>query len=63
MPADNARREFIKTASAAFTTSIFTGRIKGANDKPAIAHIGMGRMNAAEILPWHDRLCVSHVAP
>src|SRR5712692_9169136 len=27
------RREFLKTAGAAFTTSIFTGRLRGANDR------------------------------
>ncbi|MEB2363636.1 MAG: Gfo/Idh/MocA family oxidoreductase [Bryobacteraceae bacterium] len=36
------RREFLNTASAAFTTSIFTGRVKGANDRIALGHIGLG---------------------
>jgi len=43
------RREFIKGASAAFTTSIFTGNLKGANDRPRIAHIGMGRMGRSNL--------------
>ena len=39
------RREFLKTgAAAAFTTSIFTGRVRGANDRIAAAYIGLGKM-------------------
>ena len=45
----NARRNFLKTASTAFTTAIFTGSVKGANDKPTIAHIGMGRMGRSNL--------------
>lgn len=36
------RREFLGAAGAAFTTSLFTGRVKGANDRIAVAHIGLG---------------------
>jgi predicted dehydrogenase len=36
------RRRFLGAAGAAFTTSIFTGRVKGANDRLAVAHIGLG---------------------
>lgn len=43
------RREFIKTAGAALTTSIFTGRVKGANDRVAVAIIGMGRMGTGNM--------------
>jgi hypothetical protein len=35
------RRDFLKTAGAALTTSIYTGRLKGANDRIAAAFIGI----------------------
>jgi len=38
------RREFLKAAGAALTTSIFTGNVRGANDRIRIAFIGPGRM-------------------
>ena len=38
------RREFLKAAGAAFTTSIFTGNVRGANDRIRVAFIGTGRM-------------------
>ncbi|MGA2155761.1 MAG: Gfo/Idh/MocA family oxidoreductase [Bryobacteraceae bacterium] len=39
------RRAFLKTAGgAALTASLFTGNLKGANDKVNIAFIGVGRM-------------------
>ena len=42
---DNPRRDFFKAAAtAAFTTSIFTGSVKGANDRVRTAFIGTGRM-------------------
>src|SRR5262245_7015101 len=41
----NPRRDFLKSAAtAAFTTSIFTGNVKGANDRVSAAFIGVGRM-------------------
>ncbi len=44
------RRDFIrKSAAAAFTTSIFTGNVKGANDRVSAAFIGMGRMGRANL--------------
>ncbi|MGO9258836.1 MAG: Gfo/Idh/MocA family protein [Bryobacteraceae bacterium] len=44
------RREFLKTAGgAALTTSLFTGNLRGANDKPNIAFIGCGRMGTGNI--------------
>jgi predicted dehydrogenase len=39
-----ARREFLEVAGAALATSLFTGNLKGANDRVAAAFIGMGRM-------------------
>lgn len=45
MTTDNNRRQFLKTAAgAAFTTSLFPGNIRGANDRVAVAFIGMGKM-------------------
>ena len=42
------RRDFLKTAGAtALATNLFTGRVKGANDRVAIAFIGMGAMGRA----------------
>ena len=40
------RRTILKGAVAALTTSLFTGRIKGANDRIATAHIGVGAMGS-----------------
>ena len=46
----NGRRDFLKTAgSAALTTSIFTGNVKGANDKIAVGFIGMGTMGSGNL--------------
>jgi len=45
-----ARRDFLKTAgAAAFTTKLFTGRIKGANDKVTLGFIGMGAMGIGNL--------------
>jgi len=43
------RREFLKTAGAAFTTSIFTGNIRGANDRLAGGFIGVGVMGSENL--------------
>src|SRR5690554_2229972 len=43
------RREIIKGTGAAPTTSIFTGRVKGANDRIAIRHIGLGAMRSSNL--------------
>src|SRR5580700_8553105 len=44
------RREFLKSAgAAALTTSLFTGKVRGANDKIAAAFIGMGKMGRANL--------------
>ncbi len=43
------RRGFLKAAGAALTTSIFTGKIRGANDKVNAAFIGTGAMGLGNI--------------
>ena len=44
------RRDFLKVAGgAALTASLFTGNMKGANDRVNVAFIGAGRMGAANI--------------
>jgi predicted dehydrogenase len=48
-PQSAIRREFLKTGAAAFTTSLFTGNIRGANDKVNIAFIGVGRMGSSNL--------------
>ena len=44
------RRDFlVKSAAAMFTTNIFTGQVRGANDKISAAFIGMGRMGRTNL--------------
>ncbi len=43
------RRDFLKTTGAALTTQIFTGAVKGANDRVSAAFIGMGRMGMSNL--------------
>src|SRR5262249_40132541 len=44
------RRDFLKAAAAAaLTTNLFTGSLKGANDKTTVAVIGMGRMGMTNL--------------
>ncbi|MEZ5351203.1 MAG: Gfo/Idh/MocA family oxidoreductase [Bryobacteraceae bacterium] len=44
------RRDFLrKSAAAALTTSLFTGNVKGANDRVRAAFIGMGRMGRSNL--------------
>ena len=38
------RRDVLTAAGAALTTSLFTGRVKGANDRIAVGFIGVGTM-------------------
>ena len=43
------RRDFLKAAGTAFTTSIFTGNVRGANDRIAGAFIGVGVMGSENL--------------
>lgn len=43
------RRDFLKVAGSAFTTSIFTGNVRGANDRISVAFIGMGRQGLSNL--------------
>jgi predicted dehydrogenase len=44
------RRDFLKSAgAAALTTSLFTGDIRGANDRVNVAFIGVGRMGSGNV--------------
>ncbi len=43
------RRDVLKGAGAALTTSLFTGRVKGANDRVAVGHIGIGAMGSSNL--------------
>ncbi len=44
------RRDFFKSAAtAAFTTQIFTGNMRGANDRISAAFIGMGKMGRSNL--------------
>src|SRR5690242_10133024 len=43
------RRDVLAAAATAFTTSIFTGNLKGANDKISVAFIGLGAMGSGNL--------------
>ena len=43
------RRTILKGATATLTTSLFTGRVKGANDRIATGHIGIGAMGSSNL--------------
>jgi len=43
------RRTVLTTAAAALTTSLFTGRLKGANDRLAVGFIGLGAMGSSNL--------------
>ena len=43
------RRQFLSAATAAFTTNLFTGNLRGANDKVSAAFIGTGRMGLSNL--------------
>jgi len=45
-----ARRDFLKAAGAAgLTTNLFTGRLRGANDRITLAYIGIGRQGTGNL--------------
>jgi len=44
-----ARRTVLATAATALTTSLFTGRVKGANDRLAVGFIGLGAMGSGNL--------------
>ena len=45
-----ARRDFLRTAgAAALTSNLFTGAVKGANDKINVAFIGVGTMGSGNL--------------
>jgi predicted dehydrogenase len=44
------RRDFLRTATAAgLTTNLFTGRVRGANERISLAYIGMGRQGMSNL--------------
>jgi predicted dehydrogenase len=43
------RRGVLTAAAAAFTTSLFTGNVKGANDRIAVGFIGLGAMGSGNL--------------
>src|ERR1041385_8158115 len=43
------RRDLLAGAGAAFTTSLFTGLVKGANDRVAVGFIGLGAMGSGNL--------------
>ena len=43
------RRELLTGSAAALTTSLFTGRVKGANDRIAVGFIGLGAMGSGNL--------------
>lgn len=48
-PASN-RRDFLKAAGiAGFTTNLFTGAVKGANNRVSVAFIGVGTMGSGNL--------------
>ena len=46
---NTTRRSVLTTATAAFTTSLFTGKMKGANDRLAVGFIGIGAMGSGNL--------------
>src|SRR5437764_12436484 len=44
-----SRRNLLAGAGAAFTTNLFTGNVKGANDRVAVGFIGLGAMGSGNL--------------
>jgi predicted dehydrogenase len=49
MESKNTRRDVLAAAATAFTTSLFTGSVKGANDRIAVGFIGLGAMGSSNL--------------
>jgi predicted dehydrogenase len=43
------RRDVLSTAAAALTTSLFTGNVRGANDRISVGFIGLGAMGSGNL--------------
>ena len=43
------RRQVLTAAATAFTTSLFTGNVKGANDRVSVGFIGLGAMGSGNL--------------
>jgi predicted dehydrogenase len=43
------RRDVLATAATALTTALFTGNVKGANDRIAVGYIGLGAMGSGNL--------------
>ena len=43
------RRDVLSAAGTVLTTSLFTGRVKGANDRIAVGFIGVGAMGSSNL--------------
>ena len=43
------RRDLLAVAATAFTTQLFTGNMKGANDRVSVAFIGLGAMGSGNL--------------
>jgi len=43
------RRDLLAGAGAVFTTSLFTGKVRGANDRVAVGYIGLGAMGSGNL--------------
>jgi predicted dehydrogenase len=48
-PTSNRRGFFRAATVAGFTTNLFTGRVKGANDRVAVAFVGVGTMGTGNL--------------
>ena len=44
-----ARRDILTAATTAFTTALFTGKVKGANDRIAVGFIGVGAQGSGNL--------------